>query len=125
PACPEPHILVAFNAPSIDKFGPTVQPGGAVLYDSTVISTPPSLDPSIRVYGVPFTQIATDLGKRMVKNVVALGALRAASDLFPRESFLGAMRETLQKDCAMLELNEEAFTWGERSLGEMTSPASG
>jgi 2-oxoisovalerate ferredoxin oxidoreductase beta subunit len=125
PACPEPHILVAFNAPSIDKFGPTVQPGGAILYDSTVISTPPSLDPNIHVYGVPFTQIAADLGKRMVKNVVALGALRAASDLFPRESFLAAMRETLQKDCAMLELNEEAFTWGERSLGEMTSPTSG
>ncbi len=125
PACPEPHILVAFNAPSVDKFGPTVQRGGIVLYDSTVVSTPPSLDPSVRVYGVPFTQIADDLGKKMVKNVVALGALRAASQVFPRESFLAAIRETLQKDCAMLALNEEAFIWGERALEDPSSPSAG
>ena len=25
PACPRPHVLVAFNAPSLAKFGPTVR----------------------------------------------------------------------------------------------------
>ncbi len=27
PAAPEPHVLVAFNAPSLEKFGPTVRRG--------------------------------------------------------------------------------------------------
>ena len=117
-ALPQPHVLVVFNAPSLEKFGPAVQPGGTIIYDSSVISKMPDLAPSVRVFGIPFTEIATDLGKKMVKNVVALGALQAATDLFPRESFLAVMRDALQKDCALLALNEEAFGWGERTLRE-------
>jgi 2-oxoisovalerate ferredoxin oxidoreductase beta subunit len=125
PACPTPHVLVAFNQPSLEKFGPTVPPGGTILYDSSVTASVPPLHDSIRIVGVPFTQIATDLGKKMVKNVVALGALQAATSLFPAESFLAVMRETLKRDCALLELNEEAFTWGGRAFSEATAPTEG
>ena len=101
-ASPHPHILVAFNAPSLEKFGPTVRPGGTVVYDSSVIEEPPELDPSIQMVGVPCTQIATDLGKPMVKNVVALGAMAAASRLFTKESFLAALRQALNARCALI-----------------------
>ncbi len=122
PASPEPHILVAFNPPSLEKFGPQVRPGGIVIYDRSVIPSPPELDPSIKMVGVPCTQIAQDLGKKMVKNVVALGAMQAATQLFPTESFLATMRQALQHDCAMLALNEEAFAWGVRAFETRTPP---
>jgi 2-oxoisovalerate ferredoxin oxidoreductase beta subunit len=112
PASPNPHILVAFNAPSLMKFGPTVQPGGTVVYDSSVIGEVPALAEGVKVVGVPFTQIAKDLGKVVVKNVVALGALQEATKLFPKESFLAAIRQALKEKCAMIPLNEEAFAWG-------------
>jgi 2-oxoisovalerate ferredoxin oxidoreductase beta subunit len=118
PASPEPHILVAFNPPSLEKFGPDVRPGGVVIYDSSVIPSPPELDPSLEMVGVPCAQIANDLGKAMVKNVVALGAMQAATKLFPRQSFLNTMRQALQHDCALLALNEEAFAWGEKAYQE-------
>jgi 2-oxoisovalerate ferredoxin oxidoreductase beta subunit len=120
PASPRPHLLVAFNAPSLEKFGPTVQPGGTIIYDSSVIASPPELDPSVTMVGVPCTEIAMDLGAARVKNVVALGALQAASQLFPRDSFLTAIRQALQNNCAMIELNEEAFGWGIKAFEEMT-----
>ncbi len=60
----------------------------------------------------------------MVKNVVALGAMQAATNLFPKESFLATMRQALKDDCAMLALNEEAFAWGVRAYEQSTS-ASG
>ncbi len=118
PACPAPHILVAFNPPSLEKFGPTVQRGGTVVYDSSVITKLPKLDNGVRLVGVPCAQIATDLGKPMVKNVVALGALQAATQLFPRESFLATMRQALKERCALLAINEEAFAWGIRAFEE-------
>jgi 2-oxoisovalerate ferredoxin oxidoreductase beta subunit len=118
PASPRPHLLVAFNAPSLDKFGPTVQTGGTVIYDSSVISRPPELDPGITMVGVPCMEIAMDLGAAKVKNVVALGALQAASQIFPKESFLTAIRQALKNNCAMIELNEEAFGWGIKSFEE-------
>ena len=40
PAAPTPHVLVAFNAPSLAKFGPAVVSGGIVIYDSSVVAGP-------------------------------------------------------------------------------------
>jgi 2-oxoisovalerate ferredoxin oxidoreductase beta subunit len=118
PAAPNPHVLVAFNAPSLAKFGPTVRPGGTVVYDSSVIAEVPPLPERVRAVGVPFTQIAKDLGKVVVKNMVALGALQEATGLFPPEAFLAAIRRALVERCAMIPLNEEAFAWGARAVRE-------
>jgi len=117
PASPTPHVLVAFNQPSLEKFGPAVQEGGTILYDSSVITEPPQFD-GREVYGVPFTQIATDLGKRMVKNIVALGALQAATQVFPEDTFLTAVRSALKHKCAMIPMNEAAFAEGIKAIKE-------
>jgi 2-oxoisovalerate ferredoxin oxidoreductase beta subunit len=116
PAAPHPHVLVAFNAPSLAKFGPTVVRGGTVIYDSSVIASVPPLPAGVHAFGVPFTRIATDLGRPVVKNVVALGALQAATQIFPEETFRAALRQALKDKCAMIPLNEEAFEWGRRAV---------
>jgi len=116
PASPHPHVLIAFNAPSLAKFGPEVRAGGTVLYDSSVIAEPPRLASGVRVIGVPFTRIASDLGRVVVKNVVALGALAGATSIFPEETLLTAIRHALKNKCALIPLNEEAFAWGMRSV---------
>jgi 2-oxoisovalerate ferredoxin oxidoreductase beta subunit len=116
PASPAPHILVAFNAPSLVKFGPTVVPGGTIVYDSSVIGEVPPLAAGVKAFGVPFTEIAKDIGKVVVKNVVALGALQAAVNLFPKDTFLTAIRLALKEKCALIPLNEEAFARGARAL---------
>ncbi len=115
PSSPTPHILVAFNAPSLAKFGPAVLPGGTVIYDSSVIASVPPLADKVKAVGVPFTEIAKDLGKVVVKNVVALGAVQAATNLFPEGTFLTAIRMALKEKCALIPLNEEAFAWGIKS----------
>jgi 2-oxoisovalerate ferredoxin oxidoreductase beta subunit len=118
PAAPEPHVLVAFNAPSVAKFAPHVVEGGVVVYDSSVVATLPALRPGVKAVGVPFTQIAAALGKIIVKNIVALGALSEATRLFPKETFLTAVREALSEKCALIPLNEEAFARGTQQAAE-------
>jgi 2-oxoisovalerate ferredoxin oxidoreductase beta subunit len=118
PASPRPDILVAFNAPSLAKFGPAVGENGVVVYDSSVITEAPKLREGVRAYPVPCAEIALSLGRPVVKNVVALGALSAATRILPEESFLTAIRIGLQDKCAMIPLNEEAFRWGAKSVQE-------
>ena len=65
--------------------------------------------------GIPFTGIAAGLGKVMVKNVVALGALQAASQLFPERTFLHALRRR-SDDCVLQQLNEQAFAVGREAV---------
>ena len=80
PAAPRPHVLVAFNTPSLAKFGPSVRPGGLVIYDSSVINGQiDGLAAGVRTVAVPFTGVAAELGAALVKNVVALRCL-ARSD---------------------------------------------
>jgi Pyruvate/2-oxoacid:ferredoxin oxidoreductase gamma subunit len=116
PASPHPRILVAFNAPSLAKFAPDVVEGGTIVYDSSVIHDVPKVAAGVKIVGVPFTEIAVDLGKAMVKNVVALGALCAATGIFPEETFRTALKQALKDKCALIPLNEEAFAWGVKSV---------
>jgi len=123
PASPKPNILIAFNAPSLAKFAPTVAEGGIIVYDSSVILDPPSVNGTVKMYGVPFTEIATNIGRRVIKNVVALGALQAVTEMFPEESFLAAIRQALASKCAMIPMNEEAFQWGQKAIKESLEDA--
>jgi 2-oxoisovalerate ferredoxin oxidoreductase beta subunit len=117
PAAPEPDFLVAFNAPSLAKFASSVAPGGTILYDSTIIATPPTDLPVGRtVLGLPFTKIAADLGKPMVKNVVALGALHAATRLLPDDALLETLAHVLKDKAAVLPLNRAAFAAGHAAV---------
>jgi 2-oxoisovalerate ferredoxin oxidoreductase beta subunit len=118
PAAPEPHVLVAFNAPSVAKFGPHVVEGGVVVYDSSVVPSLPQLRPGVKAVGVPFAQIAASLGKIIVKNIVALGALAEASRLFPQETFLTAIRQALAEKAKLIPMNEEAFAQGVKKAAE-------
>ncbi len=112
PDVPHPHVLVAFNAPSLAKFGPEVVSGGVAVYDSAVIHAPPALPAGVRAVGVPCAAIALELGRPMVKNVAALGALQGATGMFPEETLLEAVRQALRAKKDLLAANEEAFRRG-------------
>ena len=116
PAAPNPHILLAFNAPSLARFGPHVVAGGTVVYDSSVAPAPDLR--GVRVFGVPITAMANAMGRLMIKNMIALGALAAATRLFPPETFLTAIRQALRGKPNLLALNEEAFARGLRAASE-------
>ena len=111
---------MAFNAPSLAKFGPH---GGRGRRRRLRQLGDPRASRALRpgVQGgraCPSPSIAADLGKTIVKNIVALGALQAATRLFPRETFLTAIRQALADKCALIPLNEEAFAWGAKTAAE-------
>ena len=111
PEVPAPDVLLAFNAPSLARFGPAIVDGGLVLYDSSIVAAP-QLGDRVRSVGVPCSGIAADLGKPLVKNMVALGALQAATGLLGEATFVATIREALAKDPALAEVNLEAFRRG-------------
>jgi 2-oxoisovalerate ferredoxin oxidoreductase beta subunit len=117
PSSKTPHVLIAFNAPSLAKFAADVRPGGTIVYDSSIIKEPPGVGPQVKVHGVPFSGIAAELGNAVVKNIVALGALQAATGIFPEETFLTAIRQALKEKAKLIPLNEQAFARGVQAVG--------
>jgi hypothetical protein len=49
---------------------------------------------------------------------VALGALQAATGLYPVATFMTAVRYALKDKCALIPLNEQAFELGRRAIIE-------
>ena len=123
PAAPEPHVLLAFNAPSLAKFAPQVAEGGVILYDSTIVKDPAGLPPGRRIIPIPFTQIAADLGRPMVKNIVALGAMQAVVNVLPAGSILDTLHQVLKDKPALLPLNDSAFAAGQQAAEALHATA--
>ena len=115
PSAATPHVLVAFNAQSLQKFGPAVAPGGVVLYDSSVVHELPVLARAVEAVPVPAAALAQDLGRLTVKNTVMLGALAEATRLFPPDTFLTAIRQALAGKSALVGINEQAFEAGRQA----------
>jgi len=113
PLVPQPNVLMAFNQPSVEKFGPMVRPGGVVLYDDSFMVEPWDRK-DVTVYRVPFTNIANELGSSKVLNMVALGAVNEAFQLFSDKMVERQIRG-LGKD-AYLEINLKAYAAGKAAV---------
>ncbi len=104
-----------------DKYAADTRPGGLLIYDSGLVE-PDADDASVVRCGLPFTQVASDdLGKKVVTNIVAVGALvagqRGAAGRRRRDAVLSRVPARFR------ELNEQAFGLGLRLAAEAEAPA--
>ncbi|MEH7110965.1 2-oxoacid:acceptor oxidoreductase subunit alpha [Neobacillus niacini] len=73
-------ILVAFDQETIDVNYKELHAKGVILADAKFSPKKPE-DTQASLYAVPFTEIATELGTSLMKNMVAIGATSAVLDL--------------------------------------------
>ncbi|MFL6555753.1 MAG: 2-oxoacid:acceptor oxidoreductase family protein, partial [Bacillus sp. (in: firmicutes)] len=73
-------ILVAFDQETIDVNYKELHSNGVILADAKFNPKKPE-DTEATLYAVPFTEIATELGTSLMKNMVAIGATSAVLDL--------------------------------------------
>ena len=97
------------------KYAGDIRPGGLLIYDSGLVEVDPQDQKVVRC-GLPFTQVATDeLGKKVVTNIVAVGALAQLSAVLPNDAVRDAVLSRVPP--RFKELNAQAFDLGLR-LGE-------
>jgi 2-oxoglutarate ferredoxin oxidoreductase subunit gamma len=94
PIVEQPHVALAFNSPSFDKFEPLVTPGGILAYNTSLIAKP-SQRTDITQIAVPATDLATALGDVRMTNMILLGAVLAAHPILPLEALENALRNHL------------------------------
>ncbi|MFX3634269.1 MAG: 2-oxoacid:acceptor oxidoreductase subunit alpha [Candidatus Pristimantibacillus sp.] len=104
-------ILVAFDQESIDLNAIELRPGGVVVADAKFKPViPEGID--ARLFAVPITAMAEELGTSLMKNMVASGASWALLGL-PLEVFNKAVEEEFgRKGAAIVEKNIEAVKRG-------------
>lgn len=94
PVVDSPHVLVAFNQASVDKFMARVKRGGLVILNSSLVIKEPSRA-GVRVIRVPANDIAAELGDVRVANMVMLGAYIKATGNVGMVSVARALEQAL------------------------------
>jgi 2-oxoglutarate ferredoxin oxidoreductase subunit gamma len=102
----QPDVLLAMNQKSLDTYLADLKPEGLLLVDATLV---PEI-PDHQAIAIPFTRIARELGKEMVANIVALGALATLSGAVTLKSLETAVLARVPPGTA--ELNKKALAAG-------------
>jgi 2-oxoglutarate ferredoxin oxidoreductase subunit gamma len=118
PTVAQPTAVVALNLPSLDKFESMLRPQGALIINSSLISKTTQRS-DIHAYYVPINEIAAELGNPKVINMVALGALLAATGAVEVEAVIAAFAKKFASKPQIVELNKEAVMRGYHAVHGM------
>lgn len=111
-----PDTVVAMSQEAYDKFGSDITPDGTLMIDDDLVK--PTEAPAVsRVYAIPATRIAEELGNRIAANIVMLGFFTAVTNIISVASARRALPSSVPS--RFLELNENAFEEGYRFGSEL------
>ncbi len=102
----ETEYMMVMSQAAFDKYSFDLSKDAVVVID-------PDLAPYAEYEGlikVPATQIAEELGNKIVANIVMLGAFNAAADLVPEKALEEALKDTVPK--RFTDLNVKALREG-------------
>lgn len=100
---------LAMTQESADKYANGIKQGGILLLDADFVKKDPQGD--FKLYKMPIMRMAKeDLGREIVANVVALGAMVALTGVVSREAGEKAVLAKVPE--AFVELNKKAYALG-------------
>jgi 2-oxoglutarate ferredoxin oxidoreductase subunit gamma len=109
PEVTAPDVTLCLSQEAFDSYAAETKPGGVVLYDRELVDPRPLR--GVQLAGLPFTGLAErELGKAVVANTIALGALLEMTGVMPVDQ----VRESLKRllPARFLELNLKALALG-------------
>jgi len=109
PKLVEPDVLIVMSQHAYNEYSKDVKSGGVIIMDPDMIPHEIDLD-KIRIYRIPATKIAEGLGKRIVANIVMLGAFVSITGLMDADAIRKSIKSNIPKGTE--ELNMTAFEKG-------------
>ena len=109
PKVVEPDVLVVMSQHAYNEYAENVKAGGTVILDPDMIPREKDLK-DVKVFRVPATGIAEKLGKRIVANIVMLGAFVSITGLLDENAVRESIKVNIPRGTE--ELNLAAFAKG-------------
>lgn len=114
-----PQILVSISQDAYDTYEPDLSEDGLLIIDKDLVKCK-SPRGKIKMYAIPATRFAEELGNRIIANLVMLGFFTAVTKVVSPEAMKKALPGLVPE--RFLDLNIRAFdkgyTYGEEILEE-------
>jgi 2-oxoglutarate ferredoxin oxidoreductase subunit gamma len=109
PYITQPDVLVAMSQEAYTRFAPEVKPGGIVIIERELVRVD-KVESGDRIYAVPATRLAEELGRKVVLNIVMVGFFGAVTNLLDPDALRKAVEDSVPP--AMRKLNLQAYDKG-------------
>jgi 2-oxoglutarate ferredoxin oxidoreductase subunit gamma len=121
PYITQPDILVVMSQEAYTVFTPQLKPGGILITEEELVRLDEKAS-KYRVFSVPATRLAEELGRKMVLNIVMTGFFGAVTNLLSPDSLRKAVADSVPP--AFQKLNLEAFDKGFNYSAELAAMAA-
>ena len=109
PYVKEADVLISMSQEAYEKFEPNLSKNGLLLVDEDLVkSKPPRAQ--IKLYKIPATRFAEQLGNKIVLNIVMFGFFTAITGVIDPDSAREAVKSSVPRGTE--ELNLKAFEKG-------------
>ena len=109
PYVKHPDVLVVMSQESLTRFGKEIADGGILIIEEELVKMD-RVPNNARVFSVPATRFAEELGKKLVTNIVMVGFFTAIANIISHDAMRQAVLDSIPKGTN--ELNMKAFEKG-------------
>ncbi|NWG11626.1 2-oxoacid:ferredoxin oxidoreductase subunit gamma [Candidatus Bathyarchaeota archaeon] len=109
PKVVEPDVLVVMSQHAYNEYVERVKQGGTIIMDPNMIPHEKELQ-NVNVFHVPATKIAEEMQRKIVANIVMLGAFVAITGILDKDAVKESIKANIPKGTE--ELNLHAFEKG-------------
>jgi len=113
PYVTKPEILLVMSQEACNKFLPETSDNATVIIEEDLVK-PHGLKPGMKVYGIPATRLAEELGRKMILNIVMVGFFTAVTKLIDYESAREAVKASVPSGTEAMNLKafERGYEYG-------------
>jgi 2-oxoglutarate ferredoxin oxidoreductase subunit gamma len=120
PYVTQPDVLVVMSQEAYHKFTPELKKGGMLIIEQDLVRIN-GIHTGTRVFGVPATRLAEELGRKVVLNIVMVGFFGAVTRLLDRDALRKAVAESVPPHLQKLNLEafDKGYEYGGRTLDKL------
>jgi 2-oxoglutarate ferredoxin oxidoreductase subunit gamma len=113
PYVTKPEILLVMSQEACNKFLPEAVDDATLIIEEDLVK-PKGLKPGMKLYGIPATRLAEELGRKMILNIVMVGFFTSVTKLVDYEAAREAVKASVPQGTEAMNLNafERGYKYG-------------
>ena len=105
----QPDISIILSRDAFERFGGELKPGGTMLVEKELVQ-PEKIPKGIKLYAIPATRLAEEMGRKIVMNIITVGFFTATTGIISHEAAREAVATSVPPGTE--EINLKAFETG-------------
>ena len=117
PYVTKPEILLAMSQEACNKFLPEASDDATVIIEEDLVK-PNDLKKGMKLFGIPATRLAEELGRKMILNIVMVGFFTSVTKLVEYEAVKEAVKTSVPPGTEGMNLRayERGYEYGVKLL---------